>query len=379
MSAQAPPALNLAQSRRQAQRTAPLEGLRVINVGLFPPPYGGVSIHLERLLARLQRAGADCLLIDLSGVPKQHSGVIGLTWAQALLRLAGARRSIVHFHNFSARNTLFFWLLSLRHTVILSWHNERFLDQLQALNPLGRKLATAFLQRLHRIVVDSQKTWDLARQIVADPNRLVLIPEFLEPNTSGAMTNQKIISLRERHRFLVSSNAFSLAFHKGEDLYGVDLLVELIRRLVQERKLDAALAFLLPVLGTPHYLSKMLNDVERHGLTDRVLFITEPLDEATPLWRMSDVVVRATNTDGNSLTVMEALSLGVPVVASDCVDRPEGAIPFRTRDIEDLEVKVADVLVRADEHRRRVAALPPPDNGPRFLELYEAMGMRRNQ
>jgi glycosyltransferase involved in cell wall biosynthesis len=350
----------------------------VINVGLFPPPYGGVSIHLQRLLGRLRVAGADCVLIDLSGVPKQHDGVVGLSWAQALVRLALTKRSIVHFHNFTPRNTFFYWLLSLRHKTILSWHNERFLEELKALPLPGRILATAFLRRVDRIVVDSQTTWLLAEKIIRDSNRLVLIPEFLEPDIGAGATNPKIMRLRENHRYLISSNAFAIAFHKGEDLYGLDLLVELMRRLVQGKHLDAALAFLLPVSDTTPYFRKMQDEVQRHGLSERVLFVTEPLDEAASLWRLSDLVIRATNTDGNSLSVMEALSVGVPVVASDCVDRPEGVITFENRSIDDLEAKVVDVLLRPDEHRRRVAALPPLDHGPRFLALYESMGMRRS-
>lgn len=369
-SAAAPPRAVSERSR------APAVGMRVINVGLFPPPYGGVSIHLQRLLQRLQTAGVDCLLIDLSGSPKRQPGVVTWTWTTAVLRLLLTRRSIVHFHNFSPRNTILFWLLSLRHRTILSWHNERFLDELNEAFPLGRRVAKALLRRVGCIVVDSQKSLELARQIVSDSSRITLIPEFLEPASVPPLTNRNVLELRSSHRFLLSSNAFRIAFHRGQDLYGLDLLVELMRRLVHERQLDAALAFLLPGESESEYFAEIRREVDRHDLTSRVLFVTRPLEEAASLWRISDVVVRATNTDGNSLSVMEALSMGVPVVASDCVDRPDGAVTFRTRDIDDLEAKVADVLTRSDEYRRRVASLPPLDNGARFLELYEGMGMR---
>jgi glycosyltransferase involved in cell wall biosynthesis len=369
-SAAAPPRAVSERSR------APAMGMRVINVGLFPPPYGGVSIHLQRLLQRLQTEGADCLLIDLSGLPKQQPGVVSWTWTTAVLRLLLTRRSIVHFHNFSPRNTFLFWLLSLRHKAILSWHNERFLDQLNEVPPLGRSLAKALLRRVDRIVVDSQKSLELARQIVPDTSRIALIPEYLEPAAVPPLTNRDVLGLRSGHRYLLSSNAFSIAFHHGQDLYGLDLLVELMRRLVYERGLDAALAFLLPGGSDSEYFAEIRRTVDRHGLTGRVHFVTQPLEEAASLWRVSDVVVRATNTDGNSLSVMEALSVGVPVVASDCVDRPDGAVTFATRDIDDLEAKVVDVLTRPDEHRGRIASLPPLDNGDRFLELYRSVGMR---
>lgn len=360
---------------QEHSRVSRQHGLRVINVGHFPPPFGGISIHLQRLMQRLQAAGADCLLIDLAGRPKRQAGVVGWSWAGAILRLIVARRSIVHFHNFSPRNTFFFWILSLRHRTILSLHNERFLDQLDQLSPLGRRLAAALLSRLERIVVDSQKSLWLAQRIISDPTRISLIPEFLEPAAIPVLTNPDVLRLRSDHRWLLTSNAFRIEFHNGQDLYGLDLLVELVRRLVQVRKLDAALAFLLPAIGATEYFAVIRREVERHGLGDRILFITEPLDEAASLWRVSDVFVRATNTDGNSLSVMEALSVGVPVVASDCVDRPEGVVTFATRNIDDLEAKVVDVLGRIDEYRRRVAALPQVDNGSRFLELYASMGL----
>ena len=77
-------------------------------------------------------------------------------------------------------------------------------------------------------------------------------------------------------------------------------------------------------------------------LENRCLFVTEAIEESASLWREADVVIRATNTDGSSLTVLEALSLGVPVVASDCAERPRGAVLFRTRDRSDLTDLLAD-------------------------------------
>ena len=38
--------------------------------------------------------------------------------------------------------------------------------------------------------------------------------------------------------------------------------------------------------------------------------------------RLTDVLLKPTNTDGDAISVREALYLGVPVVASDVVERP---------------------------------------------------------
>ena len=58
----------------------------------------------------------------------------------------------------------------------------------------------------------------------------------------------------------------------------------------------------------------------------------------------SDIVLRPTNTDGDALTVREALFLGKKVLASDIVERPEGTILFKTRDIDDLEKRLSSII-----------------------------------
>jgi glycosyltransferase involved in cell wall biosynthesis len=349
--------------------------MRMVHVGIYPPPYGGVSVHLKRLLERLEDAGVDWLLFDISGTSKRRSGVMNISWAAAIARLFVMRKSVVHFHNFSPRNTLYFWLLSFRHRTVITLHNELFFEELESHGRLLRMVAGHFLNRLDRIVVVSHHARLLADLIIRNPARIELIPAYIRPESVPSLDDPGVQRLRAQHRFLLASTAFRLEFHRGEDLYGLDLLVDLMRRLVFGRKIDAALVFLLPAVGLPEYFGEIRDRVERAGLSDRIMFLTQPLADGTSLWRVSDLVIRATNTDGNSLTVMEALTEGVPVVASDCVDRPEGSVLFRTRDADDLETRVADVLANLDEHRRRVAGLGSFDMSPRLLDLYEELGV----
>jgi hypothetical protein len=74
--------------------------------------------------------------------------------------------------------------------------------------------------------------------------------------------------------------------------------------------------------------------MEDAGVRDRVLIVFGlPL---TPAFRHDVVVVRATRTEGDALSVREALHAEVAVVASDVVDRPPGTVTFSTDDTVDL-------------------------------------------
>jgi glycosyltransferase involved in cell wall biosynthesis len=345
--------------------------LRIIQVGIYPPPYGGVSNHLKRLLEYLQIQGKDCLLIDLSEPAKDQKGVVNYSWRKTLLFLLRSPRSIVHFHNFSLKNTFFFFLLSFRHITVLSFHNERFLEGLSAHGRLWRTIAVFFLNRVHYIVVDSHLCKKLAEKIIRDETKIVVIPEFIPPPSVPPLEDEHILRMRREHRYLLASNAFQLSFYKGQDLYGLDILVDLLNRLVYAGNLDVGMVFLLPNIGDLKYFEHINHQVKKLNLSERFLIVTQPLAEAASLWQTSDAVIRATNTDGNSLTVLEALSLKVPVIASDCVERPAGVVLFETRNVEDLQEKVTQVLLNLEQYRQRLEDIIEDNNAATFLKLYE--------
>jgi glycosyltransferase involved in cell wall biosynthesis len=346
--------------------------VRLVQVGAYPPPYGGVTVHLMRLHRHLLDAGLHNTIIDLSGVPKDVPGVVSLPWSEATAYLERIPRSVVHFHNFAPGNAGVYGRLSSRHVTLLSLHNERFGDELAALDPLRRRIAAWRLRRIHQIVVDSEHCRDLASGIWGRRAAIRVIPEFIPPARVPSLTDPVALKLRARCRYLLAGNAWRIEVHRGQDLYGLDLLVELARRLVHDRGLDVGVVLLLPG-GEASDMQPLLDRVRDAGLADRFAVITEPLEEASSLWRVADVVVRATNTDGNSLTVLEALAVGTPVVASDCVERPAGTALFRNRDQDDLTHRVAQVLSDLPGCRERVRAVSPASNAAAFIALYSGL------
>jgi glycosyltransferase involved in cell wall biosynthesis len=79
-----------------------------------------------------------------------------------------------------------------------------------------------------------------------------------------------------------------------------------------------------------------------------------PHEVALELMARADVFVRPTYADGDSLSVREALALGLPVVASDAAPRPSGVTVCRSGDVGDLVAKLSTVLAHP-------LASPPAD------------------
>ena len=90
-------------------------------------------------------------------------------------------------------------------------------------------------------------------------------------------------------------------------------------------------------------LDEYLQLIRELRLEDHVLLTCASLS-FVKLINDADIVLRPTCTDGDALTIREALYLNKPVVASDVVTRPEGAITFKNRDMFDLCAKVTNLL-----------------------------------
>jgi glycosyltransferase involved in cell wall biosynthesis len=350
--------------------------VKIFQVGAYPPPFGGVTVHLQRLHDHLLSTGKHSVIFDLSGVPKTAPGVVAMSWPEAREALRRTPRAIVHFHNFTPGMAAEFYRAARRHVVVLSFHNERFPEDIGALGPVRASLVRFFLRRLHCIVVDSDRCLGMARSILGERADVRVIPEFIPPATVPPLDHSGIAALRQRHRFLLATNAWKISFHRGADLYGLDLLVDSLDHLVREHGFDAGLAVLVPGAGDEAYVEALRARCRELGLADRVLFVREPISEAASLWRAADIVVRATNTDGNSLSIHEALSLGVPVVASDCVERPPAALLFRTRDAASLTKVLASTLANLPTARERVHAEAPAGSAETFVALYDELAGR---
>ena len=102
----------------------------------------------------------------------------------------------------------------------------------------------------------------------------------------------------------------------------------------------------------------------------RACRMLKSLPDACALWRIADVVVRATNTDGNPLMVQEALWCGVPVVASDCVPRDPEVVTFRSRRADDLAAKLSLVLGDLPGYRETVSKMQHADNAGKLIGIY---------
>ena len=129
----------------------------------------------------------------------------------------------------------------------------------------------------------------------------------------------------------------------------------------------------MPDIGDHDYFSKLKQAIREKNIEDGFLFVTQPLDEIYPIWQKSDIFVRPTSSDGDAVSLREALYLKTPSVASDVVSRPEGTVLFKNRDVADFIARVKMVWDNYDYYKSRMESIEMTSGLSEILKVYRSL------
>jgi glycosyltransferase involved in cell wall biosynthesis len=179
-----------------------------------------------------------------------------------------------------------------------------------------------------------------------------MTPAYLDAELIGVSLDSLLLAWIETHQPLFST----ALFFRPE--YGFNLLVEGIDRL---RKRYPSVGCL--VMGSGEQYHEAVQRIRDEGLEDTILLLGDvEHDRCLTLMARSDVFLRPTLEDGDSISVREASSLGIPVVASRVGTRPDGVFLFRPGDVEDMLSKVEQALIS------QIGKTTPEANGMLLLD-----------
>lgn len=321
-------------------------------VGAYPPPYGGMSNHVQRLAALMEARGIDYVVYNATSAAEaprvrsvaRHRGL----W---LLRfLLTAREPAVYLLTARLSSWIVAALLARFRgkRVAIRLRNTLLLDLLERA-PLRGVVAAACLRSVDAVVCVNPRLADAVRRLGVPGERVRVFEGFLPPLTrpdDRAEVPQTLWDFARDRDPLISANG-RVAWHSGEDLYGLDLLVGLAARLAPEHpRLGIAVCFWDHAPQDETRLAELRRRATDLGVADKVLFETQR-SLFLPVLAASRLFVRPTRTDGDANSIREALFLGIPVVASDAAPRPATIHLFRSGDLDDFEREVRRALAQA--------------------------------
>ncbi len=356
---------------------------KIALVGTYPPPIGGISVHVKRLQQSLTERGVGCVVYDMSAESVKAENVVPSAQRYKLLmRLFFSPERIVHFHGHNWRiRAMLLLLKAVSKRVVFTFHSFR--DDVESIGPLRRSLIRVVVRLADYIIVTNPQIQDKLIRLGARAEKMTVIPPFIPPQIRQQDIDRipaYVWSFIDTHSPVISANAYRISFYRGEDLYGLDMCIELCNALKQDWP-KVGLVFCLPVVGDEAYYAHLQARIRDLGLEGNWLFVNE-LSELYPILMRSDLFVRPTNTDSYGMSVAEAIYLGIPAVASNVCPRAPGTQLFKSRDIEDFVRVVSNVLKgRKGKESTTVTekkSLRELDYVQAILDVYESLSFDKS-
>lgn len=295
---------------------------KLLIIGKKPPPIGGVSIHVKRLLEHLDKSKTKYSFYDLK------------EFKLSIFIITIIKHQQIHLHTSSPTFRLISVLLAklLFKNIYITVHGNlgRFSWLKNQMDYIALRLSTI-------PIVINQGSYD--RAIKLNKNT-ILASAFIPPLNISPLSDSVNNRLHDwlsgnnaATKKIFCTNAFNVTFDKnGNEIYGISKLVKLFQRTSNQ----------LLIFSDP---SGMYNDYlkqKKITISPNVFIINEPHDFINIL-KLSDVLIRSTTTDGDSLTVREAIYYNKIVIASDCVERPKRVQLYPTLDFSELQKIIINI------------------------------------
>ena len=347
----------------------------------MPPPYGGVTVYVKRLIGKLLKDG-----FTVGGYYSESCSDKGIikspmfdkwTWMQTGLLpikiwkylIETASYKIVHSH-FSLEGMAYLWIMKTigRKRIIVTVHNSMNANYYMSTNKINRFFLNKMLQSpdVTWITVSEQGKQQLYAFPVKPATPVYVISPYIP------VQNTEYVPLCENMQQYISSHDKIIAFYghsfmqnAGKDIYGFYTAIRVFSGIIGKTDFNVGLILCIADNSDTENIALLHEYAEKLDIDDKIFWQIGAIDNIRTLWHNTDIYIRPTSTDGDSVAVREVLDEGVTVIASDVCERPDGVITYKFGNDEELENMIlANLTVRKKD------AVPDFSHYEKMKNLY---------
>ncbi|HJZ98848.1 MAG TPA: glycosyltransferase family 4 protein [Candidatus Solibacter sp.] len=315
--------------------------MKVVQLGPFPPPHGGVQTNLVAIRDHLRATGHECDVINLTRHRREDAdGVYYPRSAGELARLLWRLKAdIVHLHyggELSARllGLLFLCTLLPGRKTVLTFHSGGYPS-----SPAGKTAGYATLRgflfrRLDGVIAVNAEIAAMFRKFGVKQERIrTILPFVVRPPDPNTPMPPRLAEFFAAHKPVL------LTVGLLEPEYDLSMQIDVMGDVVA-RHAKAGLI----IAGAGSLEESLRRQIESKPYAKNVLLYGDMPHPVTMCATVEcDAMLRTTLYDGDSVSVREALYLGTPVIATDNGMRPEGVILIPTSNPARLVDAICDV------------------------------------
>jgi glycosyltransferase involved in cell wall biosynthesis len=350
--------------------------VHVLQLGPFPPPWGGVQTNVHCIRDYLRRHGARASVVNVTGNRKSDGDdVYYPSSATAVLKLLYTLDyDVVHLHVGGSISRRVLGLMLACTAVpgkraVFSFHSGGFPS-----SPQGRAVTThgalaRVLRRYDAVIGVNPQLVELFVRLGVRRDRAHLIyPYAFGPRTAAIAAQPASALPQPLDGFFAAHAPVLMSVGLLEPEYDLPLQIAALGE-IRRRHPNAGLV----MIGSGSLEAELRARVDATPWREHML-LTGDVDRDAVLLAIArcDALLRTTLYDGDAISVREALHLGTPVIASDNGMRPAGTRLLARHDESALVAAVESTLVQTATTPRR-----PMENGEENVaavaRLYEAL------
>jgi glycogen synthase len=348
--------------------------MRVLQLGPYPPPHGGVQTNLVAIRSLLLRRGIHCTVVNVTRHRRPDAdevyypkGPLELLWLLARLRY-----DVIHQH-FGGMLTHRILALSLACTSrpgvrsVMTFHSGGYpsTPEGQSLGP--NSFAGFVLRRFDGLIGVNPEIMNFFERMRVLPQRTRLISpySFLTEPSPDCFPEPLATFFAAHNPVLVSAGQL-------EPEYDIPLQIEAMSYL-RTKSPNAGLV----ILGSGSLKDELRTRVQQQPCAEHIL-LPGDVPHATTMEAMfrSRILLRTTLYDGDAISVREALQLGTPVIATDNAMRPAGVRLIPKSDLSALLVAIEQQLSQPAPPKSRAGR--DESNLQAVLDFYQDLLGERN-
>ena len=346
----------------------------IILIGPYPPPYGGISVHIKNLANFLIDAGYILKWLCISEKVIREIGGTDTFRFQNYYRiiyyLLKRGRTVYHIHvsGLGSFRRVFFGIIPKiinGSKIVLTLHSGSFPIELNNQSKPLRLLVGLLLKSIDHFICVNELIQEAICSLGIDPKKTSIVPAFaVNCDLTHMELPSAIRTFYQNHSPVLATMGYSYETH-----YGFDLSIKAV----------SALREIYPRIGlviagpknTDRYFDKLNS---RFDLINKpFILIAGEIEYPVNLLiiKNGDVYLRPTDHDGDAVSIREALALNTPVVASRTSFRPEGILLFDIRDYEGLLLNIKSALDPKKVVGRSVNIIRDTKNLKKVLKIYD--------
>jgi len=326
--------------------------MKILQMGPYPPPWGGVQTNLVAIRRYLLDRGIPCPVVNLTRYRREEKdGIYYPSSALGVIRLLlSLDYDVIHLHVGGD--------LTLRHAGVMllcaaipgkktlfTFHSGGYPSSEAGKRAQPRSIRGFALRRLDGLIAVNQELVDLFRRFGVPAKRIrMIVPYAVETPPDEVRLPETLDAFYRSHSpLLVTVSGL-------EPEYDLPLQIEAIGCL-RQRFPEIGLA----ILGGGSQETQIRQLIDSKPYRDHILLCGDIAHEMTlRAIQQANLFLRTTLYDGDSISVREALHLGTPVIATDNGMRPQGVHLFPISDQAAL-CRTVETLLREPVKRHQQA------------------------